>query len=192
MERIGKFLPWGLGLLCVALALTGDEGREWLRYERELLLSQPWRLVTAHIVHLGWSHLLLNLAGLALVWALVGEYLDSRWWLLVLAVSAAAVSGGLCLFDPALQWYVGLSGVLHGLLVAGAIAGLAKRRTEALLLLGVVAAKLIWEQLSGPLPGSEASAGGAVVVDAHLFGAIAGLVALPKFRKFTTKPTKVR
>lgn len=176
MERVRKFLfSLTLALACLLLAVAGDAGREWLRYERALLPAEPWRLLTAHLVHLGWSHLILNLAGLALIWALVGEHLDPRRWLLVFAISAFAVSGGLWLFDPALRWYVGLSGVLHGLLVAGAVAGIGRRSREMLVLLGLVSVKLAWEQWSGPLPGSEASAGGPVVVDAHLFGALAGL-----------------
>jgi hypothetical protein len=34
--------------------------------------------------------------------------------------------------------------------------------------------KLAWEQFSGPLPGSEGTAGGPVIVDSHLFGALGG------------------
>lgn len=173
----GAVLPLALAAVCLLLALSGDSGREWLRYERSALPAQPWRLLTAHLVHLGWSHLLLNLGGLALVWALVGEHLGVRQWALVAAVSGFAVSGGLWLLDPGLAWYVGLSGVLHGLLVAGAVAGPGRRTGEMTTLLILVGAKLAWEQYSGPLPGSEFSAGGPVVVDAHLFGTVGGLVA---------------
>jgi hypothetical protein len=71
---------------------------------------------------------------------------------------------------------VGLSGVLHGLLVAGLLHGLmTPRRRESAVVLALVFAKLAYEQLAGPLPGSAATAGGAVIVDAHLYGAIAGL-----------------
>ena len=47
---------------------------------------------------------------------------------------------------------------------------------STLVLLGF-AAKIIFEQIYGPLPGSEQSAGGPVVVDAHLYGAIAGCIS---------------
>lgn len=181
-------VPLALGAVCLLLAFSGDWGREWLRYERTALAAEPWRLLTAHLVHLGWSHLLLNLGGLALVWLLVGEYLGVRQWALVTAVSALIVSGGLWLLDPGLAWYVGLSGVLHGLLIAGAIAGLGRRTGETATLLVLVGAKLVWEQYSGPLPGSEISAGGPVVVDAHLFGALGGLVAGVPMRLLRRSP----
>ena len=33
---------------------------------------------------------------------------------------------------------------------------------------------MIWEQVYGPAPGSEEMAGGNVIVNAHMYGAIAG------------------
>ena len=45
------------------------------------------------------------------------------------------------------------------------------------LLVGV-AAKLLWEQTMGAMPFSEGVVGAGVVVDAHLWGAIGGLVAV--------------
>ena len=74
-------------------------------------------------------------------------------------------------------WYVGLSGVLHGLLVAGAMQGFRTLPSESAIILALVTGKLAWEQLSGPLPGSESVSGGDVVVNAHLFGAIGGAIA---------------
>jgi hypothetical protein len=58
-----------------------------------------------------------------------------------------------------------------------------------LLLLGLlVVAKVIWEQLSGPLPGSEGLAGAAVVVNAHLYGALAGIAAAVLIRVARNRP----
>ncbi len=164
----------------MAAALGGEEARQLLRYERGAILQgEAWRLLTAHLVHLGPSHLLLNLAGLGLVQLLVGPYLPPRAWWAALLLAGLAVSGGLLLLDPGLRWYVGLSGALHGLLAAGALAALLAGGApwEGGLLLALLAAKLAWEQLAGPLPGSEAAAGGPVVVDAHLYGALGGLPA---------------
>jgi hypothetical protein len=90
--------------------------------------------------------------------------------------STAAIDLGLWFGAPQLEWYVGLSGLLHGMLAAGIMAGLADRSTEALLLGVIVAGKVAYEQFAGPLPGSEATSGGAVIVDAHLYGAIGGAV----------------
>jgi len=168
-------IPLVLAAVLLLVMLGGDEVIQWLRYDRlAIAQGQLWRLLTAHLTHLGWSHLLLNLAGLILLWALLGDVLKRGGWLLLLLVSALAVGAGLYLFDPQLRWYVGLSGVLHGVLLGGALllARFGSREGGYLLLLAV--AKLLWEQLIGPMPGSEESAGGKVIVDAHLYGAIAG------------------
>ncbi len=65
-------------------------------------------------------------------------------------------------------------GLLHGLLIAGAIRGIKTQPVESIIIVVAVAGKLIYEQLIGPLPGSEATAGGAVITNAHLYGAFGG------------------
>ncbi|MEM9690748.1 MAG: rhombosortase [Pseudomonadota bacterium] len=160
------------------IELLGDTGREWLRYERTgVSAGEWWRLVSGHFTHLGPAHLGLNLAGLVLVALLAGRTLTSAEWLASLAVGMLSVNAGLFLLDPELRWYVGLSGILHGLLVAGLLIGLARRRAESAVLLLVIAGKLVWEQFAGALPGSTLSAGGPVIVNAHLYGAIGGVTA---------------
>ncbi|MEK7322386.1 MAG: rhombosortase [Pseudomonadota bacterium] len=162
-------------LASLLIALLGDDTAAALRYERApILAGEVWRLFTGHLVHLSWSHLWLNLGGLALIWFLFRRQLGAGMWWLVLLVSSLAVSSGFLLFDPALEWYVGLSGVLHGLFMAGLIVGLRTGAWSDWLLLSAVVAKLIWEQLYGALPGSTEAAGGNVIVDAHLYGAIGG------------------
>ena len=160
------------------IGLEAAEARDLLAYDRAALeAGQVWRLLTGHFVHLGWTHLVLNLAGLALVAWLVGSVFDWLRWVLVALVSIAAIDAGLWLLNLALDWYVGLSGMLHGLLAAGLLPRLLQRDRESIVLAVFVLAKLAWEQFSGPLPGSETTSGGAVIVDAHLYGVIGGLVA---------------
>ena len=157
------------------LQLGGEPVATLLAYDRDGLVSgQLWRLIGGHFVHLGWSHLLLNLVGLALVTWLVGKAFDVLRWLLITLLSIAAIDAGLWFLDTNLDWYVGLSGLLHGLLAAGLYAGLARRDREALILALFVLGKLAWEQFAGPLPGSESTSGGAVIVNAHLYGAAGG------------------
>lgn len=163
------------GLLQLAMPLTG----QWLRYHYgHIFDGQLWRLFSGHFVHLGWRHYLMNSVGLLLVYGLYGCFLRPvimLWWT---TSSALGVASGLIFFSPEVQWYVGLSGVLHGLVVAGAVSDIRDGHRSALYVLMLVAVKLLWEQLGGPLPGSETTAGGAVVVDAHLYGALGGLMGV--------------
>ena len=171
-------VPGTIVLLVLALLLSGDSGGAWLRFDRTgIAAGEAWRLVTGHLVHLGVSHALLNLAGLVLVWILVGHAFRWKQWLWVIAGATGTIDIGLWFGAPSLEWYVGLSGLLHGMLAAGIFAGLANRSSQAVILAVFVTGKLAWEQLAGALPGSEATAGGAVIVDAHLYGAIGGVLA---------------
>ena len=56
-------------------------------------------------------------------------------------------------------------------------AGLGSRRREPLILAVILATKIAYEQLAGPLPGSEATTGGTVIVAAHAYGAVTGAIA---------------
>ena len=172
-------LPLGLTALCVALTLSGQTGLEWLRFDRAAIVSgQLWRLLTGHLVHLGWPHLAMNLAGLWLIWRLYGHSLGDRQWLGLTAGSSVGISLALLALDPKLGWYVGLSGVLHTLIVVGIVVELRRHPLPGeWILLVLIVAKLVWEQLHGSLPGSAELAGGPVIVDAHLYGALIGLPA---------------
>jgi len=170
---------WFLGLatsVLVLLWLGGDGVRDVLSYNREAVLHrQYWRLITGHLVHGSFLHLALNAAGLALVALLFPYDYPARRWTIVALSSGAAIDIGFVLWEPQLPWYVGLSGVLHGALAAGAIA-LWRHESQRLALAVTVifAAKLIWEQVEGALP---LSGDMTVIVDAHLYGAIGGAVA---------------
>lgn len=170
-------LPLTLGVIALAVMIGGPQLGLWLRYDRDAIMGwELWRLFTAHVVHLGWKHLLMNMAGLALIWLLFGRLLTTYQWIIITLACALAVSVGLMAFHPAIAWYVGMSGILHGLFVAGALASLAEGYRAEALLLAFVVIKLTWEQVYGPLANSQALAGGVVVVDAHLYGALAGLI----------------
>jgi len=178
LSRPSYWLAAGLVLLCVVLQYAGLDNS--LRYLRESIGNGHWwLLLSGNFVHLGTSHLWMNIAGLVLVVALVWQHFGAVEWALIVVVSSLAVGIGLYLFDPEVFAYVGFSGTLHGLIIAGAIADLRVFPKSAALLLVLVSAKLVWEQLVGPLPGSESVAGGSVVVNAHLYGAIAGAVLGP-------------
>jgi rhomboid family GlyGly-CTERM serine protease len=174
----GWWLPVAIILLALILYIGGESTGSGFRFDRTAISAgEFWRLASGHFVHLGGPHLALNAAGLALVWFLVGQVFDGRQWLLVLGMSLLTMDLGLWFLNPGLDWYVGLSGLLHGFLAAGLVARLRRPDRETLILAALVLGKLVWEQLSGPMPGSENTAGGPVVVDAHLYGALGGVLA---------------
>lgn len=145
------------------------------RYDRSLISQGDlWLLFSGSLVHLNWSHWALNMAGLGIVAFFFSTHASFRQWLWVLCWSALFVGVGLYWRDPDMQIYVGLSGVLHGLFIFGALREIRAYPTSGYVLLILLVAKLSWEALNGPLPGSEAMTGGRVATNAHLYGAIGG------------------
>ena len=178
------YLPITIAFVVTFIGLFGSDMTLWLRFDRNAILSgEIWRLFTGHLAHMSWPHLSMNLLGLALVWGLFDRHLPAKRWLHTVLFTAFGTSLFLLVIDSHLRWYVGLSGVLHGMFIIGCLYDLRGGRWDSKLLLAIIIAKLLWEQLVGPLPGSEVTAGGSVVVDAHLFGALMGLITYVIFRR---------
>jgi rhomboid family GlyGly-CTERM serine protease len=175
--RAGLALLLACALLLVP-ELAGEPGRLLLRYDRAgLAAGEWWRLLSAHLVHLDFEHAVLNSLGLVLMWALFARDYRPGQWLLIVLAAMAAIDAGLWLRDSTIQWYVGSSGALHGVMSAGTLAHVRRRDLDAWLLAPFILVKLAYEQHLGALPFSASQAG--VVVDAHLYGALGGaLVAV--------------
>jgi rhomboid family GlyGly-CTERM serine protease len=173
--RYGVALLAVCGLLLLVQACTGAAGGQLLRYERAGLASgELWRLVTAHFIHLDLEHAVLNTLGITLMWALFARDYRPRQWVSIVAGSIIAIDAGLWLCSSTVRWYVGSSGALHGVMAAGTYAHLRRRDLDGWLLCAFLIGKLAYEQLAGALPFYVSSAG-AVIVDAHLYGALGGL-----------------
>jgi rhomboid family GlyGly-CTERM serine protease len=170
---------WLIGLALGAMVLLwalGDKPELALRYDRQQILEgQYWRLITGHWVHDGLRHMALNVLGALVIAFLFLRTYTVIQWVAVLGMSTIAIDVGFLWLEPQLEWYVGASGVLHGALVAGAIAWWrTESRFMALALSAIVCGKLAWEQSHGALPLAGEMP---VIVDAHLYGAIGGLLA---------------
>jgi rhomboid family GlyGly-CTERM serine protease len=179
LAPIAAALQWDRGrwiwLLAAVLALDlvlglGDSVGELLRYDRSAIAAGGWwRLLTAHIVHLDWHHLILNELGLVLVWSLFAHDFDAVEWCAIVLAGALAISSGLWWLSPRVSWYVGASGVLHTIMAAGAAKHLIERSWDRWILVLGLSCKLAWEQWGG-------QAAPLVVVDAHLYGAVCGFI----------------
>lgn len=164
-------------IVCAVLLLpelTGEWGRAALRYERHAVAAgEWWRLITAHLVHLDLEHAVLNSLGLVLMWSLFARDFSPRQWLAIVAATFAVIDAGLWFRDPQIDWYVGASGALHGVMAAGTYAHVRRGDLDGWILAIFIVVKLIYEQWHGQLPFNES--GVPVVVNAHLYGALGGL-----------------
>jgi len=162
-----------LALLVLGLQIAGQPAYEALRYDVARNAAQPWRLLTAHIVHLSWMHCVLNLAVLALCGACamwLGDTRGTRAWALATATMALGISLLLSFFSPQIDHYAGLSGVLYGLLVWLLALPAWRGHAGARIALLFLAARVAWQIAAGPSPSEGRLIGGHVIAIAHVYG----------------------
>jgi rhomboid family GlyGly-CTERM serine protease len=155
--------------------------REALDWQPALAASQPWRAVTGAWVHWSTQHLVMNLAGCALI-ALLGwrAALGPRAafaWVLAWPLTQLGL-----LAQPALRHYGGLSGVLHAAAAIAACSLLARLHDRRARLIGVLLGgglivKIVWEVPWGAATRVVDGWDFALAPAAHASGALAGLLA---------------
>ena len=181
------FPPLCLILLSSLLAWLGINDE--LEFNRQLIeRGQLWRLFTSQFVHANWAHLGLNCAGIALIWLLHGEYTSPSRYGFNIATLAIWCGLGVFWFCPTITIYTGLSALLHGVIIWGAIKDVTVGLKSGYVLFIGVWVKLIAEQINGPSADIGALINSTVAVGAHLIGAIGGvLLGAPLIIKFISR-----
>lgn len=181
-----SFGPLILAVVCLLLFLAGESVTDMLAYDRYALESlETWRLISGNLVHTNIYHLLLNMAGLTLLWALHGEHYRPVTFLKLFVWCAMGTSLSIYFLSPQLIWYVGLSGALHGIFVWGACMDILHKVRSGWLLLAGVTAKILFEQTQGSSEDVANLIGASVAIDAHLYGAVCGALLFLLMLLFT-------
>lgn len=166
-------------LLLLAFGFFPDAGLEQLEYRYSEPFSSRW--LTAHFIHLTPTHMVMNVAGAAVLWALVVAYVPSFILVISLLVLPFVVSAGLQYSDltSGLVSYRGFSGILYGFYLLGVFFAFWKERWIAATLLLFLLVKIFLEQLPSFDPEyMRDNIGGVVAVDAHLFGFLGGAMII--------------
>lgn len=162
--------------LCLSVSACLQVFPDYFIYWRESLLIELWRIWTSHWVHVGWIHYLLNMLAFICLAFIFPQFKPNHIAALLL-ILPVCISLSFYFFFPHILAYAGLSGVLHGLYVVAAMIHLPdlKERHFSILVLVLIAGKLFWENTFGQV-GTAALIGSPVLVEAHLVGAISGLI----------------
>ncbi|CUA82611.1 rhombosortase [Pseudidiomarina woesei] len=96
-------------------------------FAQALAWQEPWRLLTAHFFHLDARHALYNALGLLMVSVFFARHFDVRTWLNAILVIATLASVLVRLVGIP-ERFVGLSGVIHGLLMMSLLLEWAKQK----------------------------------------------------------------
>ena len=153
--------------------------------------GQYWRLLTANFVHFGWAHTIMNVAALVLcTLALLSEIPPLKYFCLLM-VCSLTVGTGIYWFNPEYQPYAGLSGAIHGLIVAG----LLLTRDYPLwvrIVAGVILAGKLINENNGHYEANDLQMliDVKIAVESHLYGAIGGLIAALAIKLFAWATVK--
>jgi rhomboid family GlyGly-CTERM serine protease len=136
-----------------------------------------WRWLTCNFVHFGWAHSIMDSLGFLLVSLALFYQVSVKKFLGLLLFCSLAVGIFIPILSPEVLYYAGLSGAIHGLLIAGCFYASDFPVWKRAIVFVITTGKIIQEQLPGydtnPLHNLMPVA---VAIDAHLIGAIAGLV----------------
>lgn len=181
MHKYKKNYPWVcLSIICLCIYLFCSVQTNMIDYNRELILDgQYWRLISGNFNHTNEYHLILNIVALMVISGLHASHYSLSAFSLLILYLASLVGLGIFIFSPSVGLYVGLSGILHGLIVfGGALDVKSQQKTGWLLIIGAII-KVIYEQAFDNTAQMNKLIDAQVLTDAHLYGLIAGLIAIP-------------
>ncbi|WP_214000970.1 rhombosortase [Arsukibacterium sp.] len=164
-------------LLAVLMFMLPAAVQQLFAFQRSALADgELWRLVTGHLLHSNFYHLLLNGGGLLVIMLLHASYQRQLALIWQLLFSAVVISSLMYWLQPDIQRYVGLSGVLHALLFFGALLDIKTGKTGGVLLTLGILAKIGYEQYQGPDAELGQLISATVAIEAHLYGVISGVL----------------
>lgn len=173
LKALGRIRPTGhqcllAGLGLLLLALQALDAYPLLHYDRRAIQEgEIWRWITAHLVHLGWAHTLLNLGGL-LICSLLAPARGQGATILLFVFLAFGISSGIYLLNPEITSFAGLSGALYGLYLW--LLWPLRQEKPLLLMLILLVGWATWQNLVGPLAHEADLIGGNILVQAHAYG----------------------
>ena len=164
-------------LLTAVIYLLEPQASQLLAYYHTGIAQfELWRLITATFCHTNFNHLVMNLVGLVITLALFIDTFKSIKLFPLLIFNSVFIGLALFFLEPQIIWYVGLSGVLHGLFSYGVAADITNKDPWGYLLAGGFIIKIIYEQIYGAQQATIDLIAAPVLVNAHLYGALAGVI----------------
>lgn len=162
-------------LIILTLVISAYFINDHLYFNKDKIKKgEIWRLLTSHVTHNTFIHLIFNISGLLLIWILYGNHFNTTMFLSLFLICSIICSTGIYLSN--LTNCIGMSGVLMGLFIFGALKDIQSNQKIGYLLLLLIITKIIREQMNGSnmtdILNTE------VAIDVHLYGIIGGIISL--------------
>lgn len=149
-----------------------------LEFSREpIWAGEIWRLWSGHLVHTDVFHLLLNLSAALLLYFAFFPTIRIAELLVCASVFCPLIGVALLLFYPAIDWYNGLSGLLHALVAYFSIRLACTQSRIYWAALFLVWIKILVETLAAQSGYVSFIGDMRVINEAHFIGALIGTLA---------------
>ncbi len=183
MKRF-PFITLAIAAACVLIHLTQSDAT--LQWSRNLIVTQPWTLITSHLTHWSTSHLFWNVMALLMLGWWIERH-HRRAMLRCLGWSILLIMPAVALGMPQVTHYRGLSGVTSALFILAACFMLKQTsepllRVIALLAMLVFTGKCVYELVTGVPAFAAMSPDILVCPIAHLAGGVAALLSFVRRR----------
>lgn len=178
-------------LIAAVIYLFDPQASQLLAYYHTGIKQfELWRLISATFCHTNFNHLLMNAFGLIITLALFIDTFKVIKIYPIIIFNSLFIGAALFFFEPDVIWYVGLSGVLHGLFSYGVAADISNKDRWGYLLGAGFIIKILYEQIYGAQQSTIDLIGAPVLVNAHLYGAFSGVVFYYVTQCYRNKKTK--
>jgi rhomboid family GlyGly-CTERM serine protease len=154
-------------------------------YTRHSFLSYPgaWQWLTSNLVHHGWMHWFLNMLNLFAIVFLFPNAWSTKRFAVLFGFLSLGVTSGMFWLSPDIDRCAGMSGVLYGLVLYGALRSFSQDTFLSSIALIYVIGKLFADKTVNHYMGVDVLLGEMpVALDAHIYGAALGLVAFFLFK----------
>jgi rhomboid family GlyGly-CTERM serine protease len=169
--------PFAFFLIALAIISFSPEGPMLFRYDQQAVAQgEWWRFLSSHFTHSTWNHFFLNMLGLAILTVLFSQVATWRKWLSVAFFSSLFCSACFYFFAGNYYIYVGMSDILHGVIIAYAMCDYKHFKLGNIILIVGTLGKVIWEQSPWYIEASGDFIGGRVATESHFYGAISGII----------------
>ena len=164
-------------LIALTIIALSPEGPMLMQYDQiAVKQGQWWRIISAHFTHSTWNHFFLNMLGLGIMAVMFAQVATVSRWISIMIFSSLFCSLGFFLFGSDDYAYVGMSDVLHGVIIAYAFLDYKHFKLGNVILITGTFAKVLWEQSPYYVESSGEFIGGRVATESHFYGAVSGLI----------------
>jgi len=171
------YLFFGIFFISIILQLLSTSLPFAYTYDTFISYKGLWQWITSSLVHWNWMHWFLNISNLFILIFLFEDAWSSKKFIFLFSIFSFFIILSLYIYSSDIKYYVGMSGVLYGMAIYGALKTFFKQQIISTIVLIYIGMKLNIDKTVNHYMGVDILLGNMKVIeDVHWYGAISGLI----------------